>query len=172
MRRITSSLFALILFGFTVSVPVSAQTETFTDENVDYRFELPSPTWKVVSRPDGLQKRAEFVYSDRMDGYLQIHKEMVEPGVDPSGLAGSYKDDKLRFKPGYVDGKEEKFVGRLTGVTMSYEYTYSGKPMVGRIYFLQVDNRTIYVVHFTGLRDKLGRIRNQTDSIARTFAIK
>jgi hypothetical protein len=172
MRPIKSFLFALVLFGFSYSAPVAAQTETFSDENVDYRFDLPSPTWKVVTRPDGLQKRAEFIYGDRLDGYLQIHKEIVEPGIDPSDLAASYKDDKLRFKPGYVDGKEESFVGHLSGVTMSYEYTYSGKSMVGRIYFLQVENRSIYVMHFTGLRDKLERIRNQTDSIARTFAVK
>lgn len=155
-----------------MSASVAAQTETFTDDKVDYRLELPSPTWHVVGRPDELQQRAEFIYGDRLDGYLQVHKEMVEPGLDASGLARSYRDDKLHFKPGYVDGKEESFVGKLNGVTMSYEFTYSGKPMVGRIYFLQADNRSIYVLHFTGLRDKLARIRNQTDLIARSLTVK
>lgn len=172
MRRTTSCFFASILFALGVFAPIAAQSETFTDDNVDYKLELPSPTWRVVSRPDGLQQRAEFVYGDRMDGYLQIHKEMVEAGVSPSGLANSDKDDKLRFKPGYVDGKEENFAGHLNGATISYEYTYAGKLMVGRIYYLQADTRTIYVLHFTGLRDKLARIRNQTDSIARSFALK
>ena len=44
--------------------------------------------------------------------------------------------------------------------------------MMGRIYYLQADNRTIYALRFTGLRDKISRIRNQTDLIARTFKIK
>jgi hypothetical protein len=44
--------------------------------------------------------------------------------------------------------------------------------MLGRTYYLQTDNRTIYALRFTGLRDKLGRIRNQTDLIARTFKLK
>jgi hypothetical protein len=57
-------------------------------------------------------------------------------------------------------------------VTLSYEYVRSGKPMLGRTYYLQVDNRTIYALRFTGLKDKLTRIRNQSDLIARTFKIK
>ena len=44
--------------------------------------------------------------------------------------------------------------------------------MLGRVYYLQADNRTIYALRFSGLRDKLSRIRNQTDLIARTFKIK
>ena len=74
--------------------------------------------------------------------------------------------------PGFVEGKEEKFSGRLNGVVVSYEYVRTGKPMLGRIYYLQADNRTIYALRFTGLRDNLTRIRNQTDVIARSFKIK
>ena len=44
--------------------------------------------------------------------------------------------------------------------------------MLGRVYYLQADNRTIYALRFTGLRDKLTRIRNQTDLIARSFKLK
>ena len=172
MRQTTYGLFASMLFALVLFAPVAAQSVSFTDDNVDYKLELPSPTWRVVSRPDDLQQVAEFVFGDRLDGYLRIHKQMVEAGSSPSDLADSYKNEKLQFKPGYVDGKQEDFVGYLNGVTLSYEYTYAGKPMVGRIYYLQADTRTIYVLHFTGLRDKLARIRNQTDSIARSFALK
>jgi hypothetical protein len=55
---------------------------------------------------------------------------------------------------------------------MSYEFVKAGKPMLGRIYYLQADNRTIYTLRFSGLRDKLGRIRNQTDMMARSFKLK
>ena len=87
-------------------------------------------------------------------------------------LARRDLDQKLRFLPGFVEGKEEKFAGRLNGVTVSYEFIKTGKPMMGRIYYLQADNRTIYALRFTGLRDKLTRIRNQTDLIARSFKLK
>jgi hypothetical protein len=73
---------------------------------------------------------------------------------------------------GYVDGKEEKFDGRLSGVVLSYEYTNAGKAMAGRTYYLRADNRTIYTLRFSGLRDKLRVIRNQTDQIARSFRLK
>jgi hypothetical protein len=173
MRRLTISLAASILFALAAFATAPAQqSQTFSDEKVNYTLELPSATWRVVARPDDVSQRAEFIYGDRMDGYLQVHKEMVEADVTPSDLASSDKDAKLRFKPGYIDGKQENFSGHLSGVTLSYEYTYSGKAMVGRVYYLQADNRTIYVLHFTGLRDKLARIRNQTDSIARSFKLK
>jgi hypothetical protein len=71
-----------------------------------------------------------------------------------------------------VEGKQEPFNGRLDGVTVSYEFIKNAKPMVGRVYYLQADNRTIYALRFSGLRDKLSRIRNQTDLIARSFKVK
>ena len=43
--------------------------------------------------------------------------------------------------------------------------------MAGRVYYLQADNRTVYTLHFTGARDKLLRIRNQTDAISRSFRL-
>ncbi len=57
-------------------------------------------------------------------------------------------------------------------MTFSYEYTAGGKAMAGRLYYLQADNRTVYALRFTGLRDRLLQIRNQTDSIARSFRLK
>jgi hypothetical protein len=57
-------------------------------------------------------------------------------------------------------------------VVLSYEYTSGGKAMAGLTYYLQADNRTIYTLRFTGLRNKLGVIRNQTDMIARSFRLK
>jgi hypothetical protein len=44
--------------------------------------------------------------------------------------------------------------------------------MSGRFYFLKADDKTVYVLRFTGQRDKLRSVRNQTDSIARTFSLK
>ena len=168
MRRILVSAFLLI--GLMTHAALAQQV--YTHEKVDYTFELPSPTWRSILEPDAAHEHPEFVYGDRLDGFLQIRKEIVDAGTSPSELARRDADLKLRFLPGFVQGKEESFNGRLDGVTMSYEFVRTGKPMIGRTYYLQVDNRTIYALRFTGLRDKLSRIRNQTDLIARTFKTK
>lgn len=174
MRRLSITFACALAALLFSSFSVLAQTETFSDANVDYTLELPSPTWRVIERPDADHALAGFIYGDRMDGYLQIRKEVVDAGVTPSDLARRESEQKLRFLPGYVEGKdkEEKFAGRLNGVAFNYEYTNAGKPMSGRIYYLQANNRTIYVLRFTGLRDRLSRIRNQTDIIARSFRLK
>lgn len=146
--------------------------QQYTSDKVDYSLDLPSSTWRVIAEPDAAHEHTEFVYGDRLDGYLQIRKEVVDAGTTPSELARRDLDQKLRFLPGFVEGKQEPFNGRLDGVTVSYEFIKNGKPMVGRIYYLQADNRTIYALRFSGLRDKLSRIRNQTDLIARSFKVK
>lgn len=160
-------------FAFlALSCSLAGAQQVFTSDKIEYTIELPSTTWRVISELDAAHERVEFVHGDRLDGLLQIRKEVVDAGTTVSDLARRDRDQKLRFLPGFVEGKEDNFSGRLNGVTVSYEYIKTGKPMIGRIYYLQVDNRTIYALRFTGLRDKLARIRNQTDLIARSFKIK
>ncbi|HEX6716253.1 MAG TPA: hypothetical protein VF088_04040 [Pyrinomonadaceae bacterium] len=168
MRRIL--VFALILIG--LAAPIALAQQLYTHDKVDYTFELPSATWRAIIEPDAAHEHPEFVYGDRLDGFLTIRKEVVDAGTTPAELARRDSDLKLRFLPGFVEGKQEPFNGRLDGVTTSYEFVRTGKPMLGRTYYLQADNRTIYALRFTGLRDKLSRIRNQTDLIARTFKLK
>jgi hypothetical protein len=160
----------LVLVGLMASGAFAQQT--YTHSKVEYSFDLPSPTWRAILEPDAVHEHPEFVYGDRLDGYLTVRKEVVDAGMTASQLARRDQDLKLRFLPGFVEGKEETFNGRVDGVTISYEFTRTGKVMLGRTYYLQVDNRTIYALRFTGLRDKLSRIRNQTDLIARTFKLK
>ena len=168
MRRVL----ALALVLFALMAPVALAQQIYTHEKVDYSFDLPSPTWRAILEPDAAHEHPEFVYGDRLDGFLTIRKEIVEAGTTAAELARRDQDLKLRFLPGFVEGKQDAFNGRLNGVTISYEFVRTGKPMLGRTYYLQVDNRTIYALRFTGLRDKLSRIRNQTDLIARTFKMK
>ncbi|HEX8652161.1 MAG TPA: hypothetical protein VF708_15070 [Pyrinomonadaceae bacterium] len=172
MRRLTIIFASCALIALAVSLAGAQTGQTYTNDNVEYMLELPSATWRVTSEPDSLHQHAEFINGDRNDGHLRIRKEVVDAGTTAAELAHRDQDQKLRFQPGYVEGKEEKFAGRLSGVTISYEYTNGGKPMVGRIYYLQADNRTIYTLRFTGFRDKLTRIRNQTDAMARSFRLK
>ena len=167
MRKITTAVFfiSVAFIGAMAQVP-------YTNDKIDYTLDLPSATWRSITEPDAAHEHAEFVYGDRSEGYLQIRKEVVDAETSASELAKRDTDTKLRFLPGFVEGKEERFSGRLNGVTISYEYVRTGKTMMGRIYYLQADNRTIYALRFSGLREKLSRIRNQTDLIARSFKLK
>jgi hypothetical protein len=162
-------LFTLLIFG----VSVVAQDHSYTSPKVDYTVDFPSPTWKLTDEPDEVHQHTEFIYGDRNDGYLRIRKEELEQGMTIRDFARRDQDQKTRYLPGYVDGKEDPtFTGRLSGVTLSYEFTERGKPMAGRTYYLQGDSNSVYVLRFTGLREKLLRIRNQTDSIARSLRLK
>ena len=171
MRRLTIFLALASIFTLGSTIAAVAQ-QTFTSNSADYTLELPSERWRVTQEPDSLHEHAEFIYGDRNDGYLRIRKEVVEAGTTASDISRRDQDQKLHFLTGYVEGKEEKFAGRLNGVTFAYEDTAGGKAMAGRIYYLQADNRTIYALRFTGLRDRLSQIRNQTDAIARSFHLK
>ncbi|HEX5707805.1 MAG TPA: hypothetical protein VFX96_10950 [Pyrinomonadaceae bacterium] len=144
----------------------------FSDDEVEYTLELPNTTWKPTARADGAHQHVDFIYGERSDGYLKIRREVVEQGQTPADVLDRERDFKLRIITGYVGGKEERFAGRLEGVTFGYEYTSGGKQMAGRVYYLQADGRTVYTLNFTGQREKLQRIRNQTDAIARSFRLK
>jgi hypothetical protein len=82
------------------------------------------------------------------------------------------EETELRFLQGYVAGREENFNGILRGSVFNYEFISSARNMSGRFYFLRANDTTVYVLRFTGERDRLRSIRNQTDAIARSFNIK
>ncbi len=168
-------MFLGLLIVAVVGLPAlsaRAQQHTYTSPKIGYTLDFPSPTWRLTDEPDELHQHTEFVYGDRVDGYLRIRKETMDDGLTLQDFAHRDQDQKNRFLPGYVDGKDDPFTGRLSGITSAYEFTERGKPMAGRTYYLQGDGRTVYVLRFTGLRDKLLRIRNQTDLIARSLRLK
>jgi hypothetical protein len=171
MRR-TKRLLICALALLACTAAAARAQDARTSETDEYALELPTEAWRAVLRPDSAHRHTEFVNGDRLDGYLRVRREVVEGNTNLSEFARAEADTKLRYLPGFVGGKEESFTGRLRGVVSSYEYTSGGKPMAGRLYYLQADNRTLYVLHFTGLRDKLQRIQNQTDAIARSFRLK
>src|ERR1044071_1197419 len=65
----------------------------------DYTIELPSAEWKVINEADGSHAHAEFVYGDRLNGYLQIRKEAVDADTTPSDFARHDLEQKLTFVP-------------------------------------------------------------------------
>ena len=175
MRSAITFLGLFLLAALTPSAShlgSNAQEHSYSSAKVAYIVDFPSATWRLVDEPDDLHQHAEFVYGDRNDGYLRIRKEAIEEGLTVKEFAHRDQDQKERFRPGYVDGKTDKFTGRLSGVTSSFEFSQAGKPMAGRTYYLQGNSGTVYVLRFTGMRDKLLRIRNQTDLIARSLRLK
>lgn len=166
---------ALLLSLVSVEGVTHAQAQTFTREGIEFVLELPSPVWRVVSRLD-VHDHVEFIYcDDYQNGYLRLRKNFVERGTTGPDLFERDQMQSLRLLPGYVvcDRRNgERFAGRLNGVRFTYEYTSGGRPMIGRIYYLQVDNRTIYTLHFTGARERLQLIQHEMESIALSFRMK
>jgi hypothetical protein len=163
-------LFSLVI-GLFFAASAFAQSQTFSDPNVDYTFVLPEAAWKMTAKPSQISPNVEYVYTDKSDGFLEVRKVSIKSG---ELVADSIEkeEERLQFLQGYVAGKEENFAGKLKGMVFNYEFVRSGRNMSGRIYFLKANDTTVYTLRFTGERDKLRTIRNQIDSIGRTFDVK
>lgn len=169
MKHKSVSVFFLALFCLAASAAAFGQTKTYSDPNLEYTFELPDERWKVTARPSATNNSVEMVFVDRNDGHLEIRKT-ASPRDTPMADVVREEETKLQFRPGYVAGKEENFAGKLSGSVLNFEYVRAGRAMSGRFYFLR-NGDSVYVLKFTGFRDKLRSIRNQTDIIARTFQL-
>jgi len=166
--------FSLILVGIATSLfaaPLFGQAESFTDANVDYTFGVPDAKWKMTVKPSATSPNVEYVNGDRTDGHLEVRRLSVAKDSVLTDVIQA-EEQKLQFRPGFVAGKEENFSGRLRGAVYNFEYVAAGKSMSGRFYFLRANDSTVYLLRFSGQKDTLRSIRHQTDSIARTFAIK
>jgi hypothetical protein len=173
MKRIFSTFAFFAAFCALFAFPTFAQQNlTFSDLNTAYTFDLPEAAWKQTVKPTAGNGNVEYVYGDRRDGHLEIRKITIASGELLSDVIRREQEQKLQFLPGYVPGKEENFAGALKGRVFNFEYVRAGRNISGRFYFLKSDDTTVYVVRFTGEREKLKTLRNQTDSIARTFKLK
>ena len=163
-------LFSIIV-GLSAVASVFGQAESFSDPNVDYGFDVPDVKWKMTDKPSATSPNVEYVFGDRNDGHLEVRRIKV---AKEATIANIMRDEeqKLQFLPGYVAGPDETFAGRLRGGVFNFEFVRAGKPMGGRFYFLRASEDTVYVLRFTGFRDKLKSIRHQTDSMGRTFTIR
>lgn len=158
-----------------IHATAAAQAVVFEREGVEYRLELPSARWRALPHVD-VHEHFDFVNGDSpSDGHLRLRRSLVEASTTAKDLYLEDEARTLKLLPGFVrcaTCEGEPFSGALDGAVFSYEYTSAGKPMAGRIYYLRVDTRTYYVLHFTCGRDKLAGLRPQADSIARGFRIK
>jgi hypothetical protein len=167
--RISIAFLILLL----TAVPTATQAVAFEREGVEYALELPSPRWQAVRRVD-VHEHYDFVNGAADDGYLRVRKSLVEAGTTAKDLYLGDQAD-LKLLPGFVacgscDG--EPFSGGLNGAVFSYEFTKGGRPFAGRIYYLQVDARAYYTLHFTCERKKLAEVSPEADSIARSFRLR
>src|SRR3954463_9579917 len=173
MIRLLTVFFSIcLLMTPAVLTRAAFQEYSYTSAKAEFTIDFPSGTWRKTGEPDDVHQHTEFIYGDRNDGYLRIRKEALTEGTSVRDFALRDQDERTRFLPGFVNGKDEAFNGRLDGGTAFFEITQAGKPMVGRSYYLKVDAQTVYVLRFTGLRTKLLTIRNQTDAIARSLQAK
>ncbi len=161
------SFILMIVAGLFLSVSVFAQTKTFSDSNVEYTFEIPEANWIMTNKSPNV----EYVYGDKKDGHFEVRKLDVKSGAMMADVIRD-EEQKLQFLPGYVAGKEENFQGAYGGRVFNFEFVRSARNMSGRYYFLKADDKTVYVLRFSGNRDKLRGIRNETDLISRTFKLK
>ena len=138
-----------LLLMIPLSMNANAQTQTFTREGVEYVLDLPSPSWRAVSRVD-VHEHLEFVNGeDYSNGYLRLRKKVVTPDNSSEALFREAEKWELQKVPGYVvcsGGKGTEFNGQLKGTMFSYEFVNRGRNMDGRLYFLRLDNSTYYVL--------------------------
>lgn len=172
MKNRKSSLLLAACACLLLAVSTFAQKgEPFKDADAEYVFDLPTTTWKQTVKPSPTSPNVEYVFGERQSGHFEIRKLALKSGAALPDIIRD-EEQKLQFLPGYVVGKEEAFNGTLDGRIFNYEYVRAGRKMGGRFYFLKAGSTTVYVIRFTGIGEKLRSIRNQTDSIARTFDVK
>ena len=167
--------FLMLCLMVLLSMTITAQSQTFTRDGLEYKLDLPTASWKAVTRLD-VHEHFDFLNgNDASEGYLRLTRRFTEPGTIAAELFSYDEKWELKRLPGYVvcsSGVGTDFQGSLRGTVFSYEFVSKGMNMDGRIYYLQLDNRTFYVLHFTVASEKLPRLRDQMDSIARSFRLK
>ena len=171
MKPTRISTLVLFVCSLLCVATALAQEGKFSDPSVDYSFDVPDDRWKMTVPPSSTKPNVEYVFIDRNDGHLEVRRLTVAKDAILGDVIRE-EEHKLQFLPGFVAGRDENFSGYLRGSIFNFEFVRSGRPMSGRFYFLRANETTIYILRFTGYRDKLKSIRNQTDSISRTFSVE
>lgn len=174
MKKGILTVLMTLVTGVLLVSPAFSQDQSyvFDDPIIDYKVELPNPTWKITMRPSETSRNVAFTYGDRNSGYLEIRKLTVRADMLMADVIAD-EETKLRFEKGFVAGKEENFAGKLTGRVYNCEFVKQGRNVSGRFYFLKDTKSptTIYLLRFTGFKEKLMALRNETDYIARKFSL-
>jgi hypothetical protein len=173
--RSFNRLFLLSLLLFTLSATAKAQ-EVFDDPDGEYTVTLPAG-WIAIVNQDSLGRRdVNIVFRIRENGALKVKRiDDVDANLDVMEFAKQDENSVVQFLPGYDRLGIERFVlpGGKTGTLLSYDYKNSaGQPFTGRNYYLRSGEKSMYILRFTGRKNTLSPLRNQTDAIARSFKAK
>lgn len=171
MKTTKLSVFSVLCVLLLSVAATFAQESFFSDPAVDYSFTIPEGKWKMTAKPSAASPKVEYVNGDRVDGHLEVRKISVNKDSIMTDVI-SDEEKSLQFRQGFTAGTEDNFSGKLRGAVYNFEYIGAGRNMSGRFYFLRANDTTVYVLRFTGQKDTLRSIRNQTDAIARTFSVK
>jgi hypothetical protein len=174
IRCFTFILSAILLTG--ILIPAAFAQEVFEDPEGKYTITLPSG-WLAIVNQDSLgRKEVNIVFKVRENGALKIRSiDDVEPNTEVMSYAKRDEEQTVRFQPGYDKISLENFLvgGGRSGALLSYDYkNAAGQPFTGRNYYLRTGEKTVYVLRFTGRKNILATLRNQTDAIARSFKAK
>ncbi|HQR31188.1 MAG TPA: hypothetical protein PLK30_00530 [Blastocatellia bacterium] len=175
MKRNSIFAFSLLVLTALFAVEGLAQ-EVFEDPDGKYSMSLPTG-WLGIVNKDGLgRNEVNIVYKVRENGALKIRRiEDADGKMEVMAYANKDESERIRFNPKYDKISLEKFVigAGKSGALLAYDYfSTSGQPFTGRIYYLRTDEKTLYVLQFTGRKNILGTLRSHTDAIARSFKVK
>jgi hypothetical protein len=167
---------SLVVLLIALFVPAIYAQEFFEDPEGKFSVNLPSG-WMAVVNQDSLgRKDVNIVFKVRENGALKVRRtDDVDPNMEVMDFAKRDEEQTVRFSPGYDKISLENFLigGGKSGALLSYDFrNAAGQPFTGRNYYLRTDEKTVYVLRFTGRKNILGSLRNQTDSIARSFKAK
>jgi len=98
MRKVfIGSLLTIIL-----SLTAAAQNRTFTRDGLEYALDLPSVSWRAVSRLD-VHEHFEFVNgADYRNGHLRLRKKIVAAGTSAADIFREDEKWELQRLSGYV----------------------------------------------------------------------
>lgn len=169
----------ILLFAVSIAPAAASQSsasDVFADPEGQFTITLPAG-WLGIVNTDGLgRKDVSIVFKVRENGLLKVRRaDLDSDGADPMAYAQKDERERIRFTPGYDKISLEKFLlgGTKSGALLSYDYkNNSGQPFTGRVYYLRADDKTVYVLQFTGRKHILGTLRSHTDAIARSFKAK
>jgi hypothetical protein len=173
--RSYNRLFLLSFLLFSLLATAQAQ-EVFDDPDGEYTVTLPAG-WIAIVNQDSLGRNdVNIVFRIRENGALKVKRiNDVDANLDVMEFAKQDENSVVQFLPGYDRLNLERFAlpGGKTGTLLSYDFKNSvGQPFTGRNYYLRAGEKSIYILRFTGRKNTLSPLRNQTDAIARSFKVK
>jgi hypothetical protein len=161
----------LLIMGFSTATNSQSAPLEFDDPDGFFHISLPTG-WVPITNtdPSGKQQLELIVFRMRENGALKIRRVTVDKSIDTTEFAKKDENERLRFLLAYDPVSVEKFSANGPATLVSYNFNNAaGQKMTGRNYYVRTNETTVFILNFTGGKNTLGVIRNQTDFIARSL---